>query len=623
MFLRGAFNLLITLCVCDLPIHCELENLLGQWSFSVSRIGAESKAPQYPIDMNSARAFCGVEVGRPTQNSDLISQNSGSLLSSLSLGSTFDVYLTQTQEVVASMANYARHRLLAYPASEPTERGYWTGVFDQGWELRLGNRSYLAFSKYTCAAGYPESSCMDNNNAHENPDGSVVGWKSECGDTFVGWFHETDENELVTGLGCFHAKRLGDGPSELMDKPVAISLAEKLKLSLRRHETSASFLEGWDSAPTACNIDAGIEDQSAEPLPESFDWREQFKNIAWDTPITEQGSCGSCYAVAGTYALQSRANILLLRAGISDPSFLADLSVQSVVSCSWYNQGCNGGLEVLVHRHSIELGVPPSTCMRYSSGRTAQDGQCDATCFNDESQLVFAKDYGYMGGFHGLCSEQRMMRDLYDNGPLTVAVNVKNAKIGKFDLAASSAPSNADEDSDTIGVRLKGRNMQSVVTDLISSDVMRKFLSDRGPEVSSDGKSAVLFIRARSVQKNWKNFVDAFNEALALKSRANIVITDAFSVGVHGWQYIDHSVVVVGWGEELDQSTGRKQPYWIIRNSWNADIEFGGYTKVRRGANVGAVESASVWVTPDPCRGKIAASLKAKGVLHQYCSSAF
>jgi len=34
------------------------------------------------------------------------------------------------------------------------------------------------------------------------------------------------------------------------------------------------------------------------------------------------------------------------------------------------------------------------------------------------------KDYGYVGGFYGECSEKRIMRNLYQYGPLTVALNV-------------------------------------------------------------------------------------------------------------------------------------------------------------------------------------------------------
>ena len=611
---------LIGLVTSDLPIHCELDDYVGQWEFRVSRVGAGGEAPAYPIHFGSNPLhFCGAVVGEPTQNSDLIHQGESDLLTTVSMSEVQTILLTESQEVFPRkhyQSEASRHRLLAYSSAEPSVHGSWTTTFDQGFELRLAGRSFLAFTKYRCGDGYPMSSCLDNDDAHENSNGEVIGWKPDCGDTFMGWYQQRDEADRIVGLGCFHAQKTGPGPSSI-HKPVALSFLQRSKrsgnffrdaaaLTASFTQALASSFLGPDQSATSCNIDAGIEDANLQPLPESFDWRTESPAV--DAPIVEQGSCGSCYAVAGTFALQSRINVLLNREGITEP---ARLSVQSVVSCSWYNQGCNGGLEVFVHRHAQEIGIPDEQCQPYAS-KFSSDVKCAKNCYENPDNLWFAKDYGYVGGFIGLCSEARMKREIFENGPLTVAVNVRNAKLGKLDIPPSAGTHHAD-DSDTIGVKLVGSAMQSLLTELVGVPELRRFLSDRSPQASSDNRSGVLFIRAGSVNKDWAGFKAVLSKVLLDRSHIDVQIVDAFAVGVHGWQYIDHSVSVVGWGTEDGTD------YWIIRNSWAGSSPSGAYTKVRRGENAGAVETAAVWVTPDPCRGRLAEILKAHNKLDKYC----
>ena len=595
----------------DLPIHCELSDIQGTWSFQMTRVGA----PKFPLNLTRGLPdFCGAQIGRPTKNHHLLQSTFNPTITTAPM----TVFLTGTQDVkpIGPVSNETRHMLLAYNANDSRETGFWTTTFDQGFEARIGNKSFLAFSKYSCGPNvnsYPTAQCLYDDDAHEQSDGSVPGWVSDCSSTFFGWFHETDESGEIQSLGCFQGDRLGDAPGK---KLVHLSLAQtKGNLRSRGQVLSTDPVE--DSQPTACNIDKGIEFPLQDTLPINWDWRDQLTSFNWNVPITEQGSCGSCYAVAATYALQARANILLAKAGINNT--MADLSIQSIVSCSWYNQGCQGGLEILVHRHSQELGVPSSSCMPYTSGFSGNDGDCKSSCFSDESQLWFAKDYGYVGGFIGLCSEERIKRNLFENGPLTVAVNVKQAKIGKLDFAPPTQKSTLD--SDIIGVKVEAAipSMSSIMVALVGDSNLRPFVSSTSPQVSTDNKSGVIYISARAVNRNWQKFQTAFNAALKNNNyQKTVKIIDSFSVGIHGWEYIDHSIVVVGWGEDKDE-LGEVTPYWIIRNSWNAAMENGGYTKIRRGADTGAIESAAVWVTPDPCRGALRRILKENDKLPEFC----
>lgn len=54
------------------------------------------------------------------------------------------------------------------------------------------------------------------------------------------------------------------------------------------------------------------------------------------------------------------------------------------------------------------------------------------------------------------------------------------------------------------------------------------------------------------------------------------------------WEFINHSIVVVGWGK--DEKTGVK--FWICRNSYGTSFgEDGGHFRVRRGRNDLGIES--------------------------------
>ena len=314
--------------------------------------------------------------------------------------------------------------------------------------------------------------------------------------------------------------------------------------------------------------------------------------------------------MAAVYALQARANLLLAKEGIHEP---IRLSTQSVVSCSWYNQGCDGGLEMLVHRHAKEAGIPSDSCMQYTSGSSGQVPQCESHCFEDQSELVFAKDYGYVGGFNGQCSEARLLRNLYEFGPLTIAVNVANARVGSLD-GMPGAQAAGRGDTDTIALKLTGHSMAAVLNELSTNSVIFPYLSANAPETSLDDSVGFLFLRASLVKKDMPKMVGLLKQVLAQNNRAGVEMTDAFTLGFHGWEYIDHSIVVVGFGVK---DNGSK--FWSIRNSWGGYSEYGAYTNLDRGDDIGAIESGAVWVQPDPCKGKIAKILKAHQKYEKYC----
>uniref|UniRef100_A0A0G4HKI4 Dipeptidyl peptidase 1 n=1 Tax=Chromera velia CCMP2878 TaxID=1169474 RepID=A0A0G4HKI4_9ALVE len=185
--------------------------------------------------------------------------------------------------------------------------------------------------------------------------------------------------------------------------------------------------------------ETGTPESSTTDLPEDFSWvptrhlhQNANPNVISESPIANQGNCGSCYAVASMYTLTARFQIALKRAQ-KDPSSMPALSSQSVLSCSFYNQGCDGGYPFLVGKHAREIGVPEEQCTQY---RATNDVRCSLPAGNPLSEgqpldshcnMWYAKDYGYVGGFYQHCNEEMIMREVMQNGPVIVAVDAPDA----------------------------------------------------------------------------------------------------------------------------------------------------------------------------------------------------
>ena len=150
---------------------------------------------------------------------------------------------------------------------------------------------------------------------------------------------------------------------------------------------------------------------SDNDIPRCFDWRLN-DGVNYDTPIKRQGDCGSCYALSTLSMIESRIRIK------SKLKYKPFLSSSGTLSCTFYNQGCNGGYPYLVVKEGFERGYFEEAC----SPIALTDKECHEACFLEKLWKI--KDYGYVGnGFYGGTNEETMMKEIYNNGPVVVAIN--------------------------------------------------------------------------------------------------------------------------------------------------------------------------------------------------------
>ncbi|KAF4669608.1 hypothetical protein FOZ61_003535 [Perkinsus olseni] len=637
----------------DLPVHCEMNDIAGLWTFSLSEVNNASLVPSFKRDPGAS--YCGISA--PGYSSKFMRAfNDFDDLSQYTYfpGSrTFNITLS-TRLILVDDGEATQHNRHQLAANTSGLVGSWDMVFDEGFEVRIGAASLFAVSRYRCTEEQSAEECFNNEDAHEESDGHVKGWESLCGETFIGWYHVASADPQTFDYGCWYGRKMapqsgsvplpppsavsrsprwggryGSNSGDAIFQSILIGQAARLKqdrLRLRGIQHALDHREPSDRSPLAsdllelfkwqqpdsfrssCNIDRGISelptktgDTLYDPLPEEWDWRKKLSG-SWNVPLVDQGSCGSCYAIASTYALQSRINIMLIGLALNSSSEPIKLSTESILACSWYNQACNGGLEVLALRHAQEMGVIEESKLPYTSSR-GNVPPCPKEAFEDPDEVWYAKDYGYVGGFYGQCSELQIMRNLYEFGPMTVSLHAKDSEYTMSRAIETGQSSiHAANDSDTIGVTIEtdSGDIAPVLKALRESRCTVKYVSDFRPEINPDGASGVFYVRSRAVE-SWSVFADDVKQALD-EAKLSGSILDAFAVGVHGWEYVDHSVALVGWGSELDYDTGDERPYWLIRNSWSSSLPGGGYVKLRRGTDAAGLESGSVWVEPDMCQ---------------------
>jgi len=495
----------------DLPVHCIGDNVYGEWVLHLGPAG-------YTNSISCGHA-------RP----DNPKENWATKQRTFKPLKDYKVVLRENNTSIDEFGN----------------EGVWTMIYDEGWELRVGHRSFFAFSKYVPK---PHMSNMFAPYSGGGDESSAENYQSICYETVDGWYHFDNG----TDWGCYYATKVSHEPSAATVSPLDIlgptgpssDFSEFLELDVSieqfmesgRHRvrevnkspnldwsareypkySKISFAElgsmiGVRSQNRKQVLVSAVPDSRAdhvkyEDLPEALDWRN-VNGVNFLAPPRKQGSCGSCYAIAATQMIETRIRIK------TNNTVQVRLSPQSILSCSAYSQGCDGGFPFLVGKYGQDYGFLEESCLPYQPKKAL----CSWRCANPK--VWYTTNYHYIGGAYGKCSEVAMMTEIRDKGPIIVGFNAPQ------DLFWYSDGVFHEEDTAV----------------LLKDQVTKR-------------------------PKHQHAFFEKTN----------------------------HAVLALGWGKDLQ--TNRK--YWIVQNTWGQEWGEEGYFKIVRGEDMCAFEAMSVAFDP-------------------------
>jgi cathepsin C len=565
---------LAVVVVADLPLHCLLKDAAGDWEFQLGRTD---------VHMNN----CGHSVPN-TVESMLVLNRTAAVQP---FQQTLRLRLTQDIAVREGEDDPSRNLKMLAEDLDTGEKGFWTMVFDTGFEVRIRDISMMYSFDFSLLPGVEIGEAATGDSwtkigTYEGRSSETKGVTEEkvyachCDQTSAGWVRvdrkfacgigdkvskEADAQSFASlnKDGSYRKWRRGEHPPNatgntstaesvgtirkaqpdthvkaaqpvtLASQPsVEIAAQKKEKPEKVRAEAETAAAKAVPAPPprrlrgnsSNANKSQLIGGAHGTTLPKKFDWRDELHLMpdALDGIGDEfdQGACGSCWAFTTATTFQAR-----LRIGIwKKYGVLVPLQVNwpTLFQCNPYGEGCSGGWNLQAARFLVDVGLPEMFSGASEAARRG-DQSCDWRNVN-ASERFYAKDYGYVGGFSHGATEESMMVEVMNHGPIAISINT-----------------NAVPD-------FWSGNFGEPITKFKNEEMPREQFSD--------------------------------------------------SPGVKPWYYTTHAVVLVGWGEELTDD-GEELKYWIIRNSWGRTWGDKGYGYVRRGYNDAATEASAVWIDAD------------------------
>ncbi|CAL6060694.1 Dipeptidyl-peptidase_I [Hexamita inflata] len=291
--------------------------------------------------------------------------------------------------------------------------GTWTMSYIQAIQVRLGGLDYLWYFNYT------ETPLLEIKQIRVN---------TYCTQhlSTKAWVHE--EGVAVPKHACIRAtnvKPLLDNTTNETLKPAPGPVndyfevdGKKYKLQPRKLQKKVEY--GRKKAPKEQTLTSVY---SGDKLPKNFDWRNVDGKSYVPSPF-DQKECGSCYACATSYMMMSR--YMVQEKTTEYPMF----SVQHLVDCNEYSQGCEGGFGEHVGRFVEDHGILTEKDYGVYEG---VENECHAKDLKYSDRYYFTATQT-LGGYYGAITDPvEMQWEVFRYGPMVVNIFVDDVYFNKFD----------------------------------------------------------------------------------------------------------------------------------------------------------------------------------------------
>lgn len=604
----GGALVTISLLQCaqaDLPVHCLLQDVAGEWDFRVGPAQASAFS-----DAAATIPACGHHLPN-TVNSMLTADASKEV--PLAQEQRFRVRLTEDIAEhpfrhlhVAGVANAS-----GASSGDIGAGGYWTMVFDEGFEVRsLNGRSFFAhfhFEALKNASRAPEQGDRWKDIAKyygRRPQGTLMPpegdiYACHCDRLSVGWWHEHGSDGKLKS-GCFWAEKVlpasakpGDSVNFVRSrKPKSELLAKgalRGNINGRREKTAAVTLHRVTSE-SAYHESAGVMEVADLPVDHDMATSKEVLLLPARKPAGKREEApppsstsllhkkGSVLSMDSLRARNTSVEVAPLPQSFDWRDVVEDMAPSGVDDLSeQFNQGNCGscyafsGTLVLQMRFRIQLFKKHGLLypLELSWKSATQCSPYTEGCHGGFAYLTF-KYAAEVGLPLAECDRATQPSDLDQTCNWECYRNNNMIFYAKDYGQTGGFAHGADE-----------------------LTIMHEIHAN-GPVIVSFAASAIpefIYNNGQSARKDTDVLTVIENEKVAREpSSSNSEILP--------WSYTTHSILAVGWGEEASPS-GEILKYWVVRNSWGKDWGSQGYAKIRRGNNDAAIETSAPWVEPD------------------------
>ncbi|EZG63621.1 putative cathepsin C [Gregarina niphandrodes] len=574
---RLIFVLLGASVIADLPVHVDYGDILGDWRFKIFYDDVEGQ------QASNLLYTCGSTLPNKVDlNLELTTLNLRdweNLFESFDRNVTAIVSLTSERQPFAESQRRFWQGLQATKrvSSNQTERGFWTMVADEGFEVKFDStgESFLGLISYV------PTSCRGRK--RYGPGHSC--FVTDATRTFIGWYRMSaprDAQKKSHRRGCFIGTRSASdfGPSG--SEPGSES---------KEYATEASFLLLSETTGLVQHSDNQMESKpprscrskvaTVPDLPESFSVGDPFLRpdlmTEADYEVPDQGKCGNCYAIASAYALFKRkqfsigtltgtpdeaiastARVSDALTGTSDssppPANLVPFITEQVTACSMFNQECDGGYPYLAHKWLAEVGFRSP---QYGASQYQPQSPLDS-----QSKSFQLKPEEKQSGPKKCAIAHRQVQTLPNGLPLVYELSTDYGS-----MPVSYGP-----------VMVTGHGYVGGCFGCASESEIRRELFEHGPVVAAIDTPFELTRYAG---------VGVFGAPTSAEECVPRTLAT-------WWERTSHAVVLVGFGVDDDENV----PYWVARNSWGATWGKQGYFKIIRGHDFLGVEHQVSYADP-------------------------